>query len=119
MFIVLLVPGCQVWPNSIRKDALEVFESLFQGVDALAWSSQGTCGDHQAIYMVEMCMSDEEAAISNRECLTERHERKDGRGTYRTKEYISGAERLLGTTSESSGESKRRGFSRSSRLSAP
>jgi hypothetical protein len=63
MFIVLLVPGCQVWPNSIRKDALEVFESLFQGVDALAWSSQGTCGDHQAIYMVEMCMSDEEAAI--------------------------------------------------------
>jgi hypothetical protein len=64
MVIITLVPGCQVWPNSVRKNALEVFKGLLHGIYAFAWTGQGTCGYHQAVYMVEMCMSDEETAMA-------------------------------------------------------
>jgi len=64
MVIVLLIPGCQVWPNSVGEDALEVSKSLLHGVDALARPDEGTGGYHQAIYMVKMGMSNEKTSVS-------------------------------------------------------
>lgn len=60
---VVLVVASQFGPYSTRENGLEVFESLWGAIYTFTVATHGARGHHQATYVVEVGMCEQEASL--------------------------------------------------------